>query len=172
MKKVKILFFTAIIIIMFSACNKLNSFISDAEAKNAITEYSPGAIITECTLHSESALYEIEFKTSHNVYIGYINARTGNVDSVSVKEEIIPEDNSVFTDEPETEDVSFIATDTALAIAIKDANVSGSVVLVKNELNRENKTFTCIFRAGNREFTYIINATTGDIISSETELDS
>ena len=171
MKHIKTLILTVFIAVFISACsNPALPNVSEDKAKKAIMEHSPDAIITECIYHSDSDMYEIEFSTELNIYTGMVNASTGNVESVIVKEEITKEDNFVF-DNGEPEEEAFIPMDAALTIALSDSKATGSVVLVKNDLNRDSKTYTCIFRAGNKEFTYIINAVTGEVISSETELD-
>ncbi len=172
MKKLTSLIITSMLIFSLTACKGGAPDITEAEAKKAILNHTPDAIITECIYKSASSSYEIEYKTAHNVYIAIVDADSGEISSVTIKEEITTEDPSVFETPEEDTDDKILPADTALSIAFADSGISGTASLVKNDLNRESKTYTVVFRSGNREFTYIIDAVTGAIISSETEMDS
>ncbi|MDO5479051.1 MAG: PepSY domain-containing protein, partial [Clostridia bacterium] len=128
-------------------------------------------IILECFYDENVASYIIEFKTFYGLYEGVVNAHTGNITSIAIK----PEEDSAPMFEPPSEDeeeVSFIPHETALAIAISDSEIGGTAAVVKNDLDRERKTYNIIFRSGTTEYSYIIDAVTGDILSFDVVMDS
>ena len=167
-----------IILLIFSmslsflpGCEKKEpELITSQEAKAAITELNPEAIILECEYKEEVNAYIIDFKTFYATYEGIVNAHTGNITSIVIKEK---EDNSpMFDTEPEEVADIFLHPDTALGIAISDSGAEGTAVIVKNELNSENKVFNIIFRSGSAEYYYTIDAVTGAILSMDMLLDS
>lgn len=159
-------------LICIPGCEKIDSVSMD-EAKKIIMEYSPEAVITDCTLSEDSKNYEISFDTPYDSYVGTVNPKTGNIFSISVKEEE-KADPSIFTEEnPVTEnDTSAVTPDSALATAINHSGIQGSAVLIQNELDEESNSYKIIFRSVNREYSYEIDANDGRILHSASYIDS
>lgn len=144
--------------------------VSDDDAKKTVSEYSPGAVITECDYDDNLSAYEIKFETDYGEYKAVVSGESGKLISVTLIEEdpVIPEEK------PDDHDAKkqALTPDDALTVAIMDADVSGSVMTVKNSYNSEDNTYYIIFRSGNKEFTYEIDAETGDIVDSSVDMDS
>ena len=160
-----------IILLPFSGCKeKEHEIITSQDAKAAIAELNPEAIILECEYNEDVNAYIIEFKTFYATYEGIVNANTGTINSIVIKEE--EDDTPMFDPEPEEVDDAFISPDTALAVALSNSGAEGTAVIVKNELDAENKVFNIIFRSVTAEYYYTVDAVTGDILSMEMVLDS
>lgn len=162
----------AFILLCFSGCRKpAEKLISLDEAKAVITEYSPGCIITDCELDNDSMNYEIEFKTQFGEYEATVSGKNGDILSVVLEEpDYVPQQKQ--DDEEKDDSRHALSSDDALTIAIMDADVSGSVLTVKNSYSNEDNCYTVIFRSGNKEFLYKIDAATGDILDSAVDMDS
>ena len=143
--------------------------ITSQEAKAAILELNPESIILECEYVESSNTYIVEFKTFHATYRGVVNAYTGKIVSIVIKED---EDTTPMFAPEEEQEVPLLPYDTALSIALSDSDAEGTAVIVKNELDTENKVFNIIFRSGTAEYYYAVDAVTGDILSTEMVLDS
>lgn len=161
-----------IILMLLPSCSKSNQqIITGKEAKEIITAHHSDAIILECIYSESTNSYVVDFKTFHGNYEGTVNARTGSITSIILKEE--PSDAPMF--DPEDEENSqehFIPAESAIQIALQDSEAEGTAVLIKNELDKENKVYNVIFRSGNSEYTYKIDAITGKIISFDVVIDS
>ena len=113
-----------------------------------------------------SYVYEIEFVKGTVEYDYEINAVTGAV----IKCEIDTEDD----DDEKVPAGQYISVEDAKRTAFAHAGVSAeSVVLEKAELDVERGivVYEIEFKAGGYEYEYEINATTGDIISQDKEID-
>ncbi len=149
--------------------NKTEDKLSSEDAKKAIADYSPGAIITECDYDDDKSVYEIRFETDYGEYNAIVDGKSGKVLSVTLIEPdpVVPDD----TDDGDGAK-QMLTPDDALTVAIMDADVSGSVMTVKNDYNKDENTYFLIFRSGNKEFTYTVDAETGDILDSSVDMDS
>lgn len=97
-----------------------------------------------------------------------MSGETGSIVSVT-----LIEPDPVIPDDPEPDKAKQVLTpDDALTVAIMDADVSGSVMTVQNNYNADENTYFVVFRSGNKEFTYKIDAETGDILESNVDMDS
>lgn len=165
-----VLIFT-FILLCFAGCQKPDEkLISLDEAKAVITDYSPGCVITDCELDDDSMNYEIEFKTQFGEYEATVSGKTGDILSVVLEEpDYVPQPKQ---DEDDDDSQRALSPDDALTVAIMDADVSGSVLTVKNSYSGEDNCYTVIFRSGNKEFLYKIDAATGDILDSAVDMDS
>lgn len=168
MKKIFTLFLVCLFILttLIACTTKETDLISSDMAKSILLEHNPDAIITDCTFNENTFSYTITFKTSLGVYVGSVGGFDGKLTSVSVQEEK-PEITEFETYPEEEPKERFITMDTALAIAISNSGASGTAIVVKTELDKNEKVFTIIFRSGEFEYSYIIDAVTGDIISSD-----
>lgn len=170
-RKLTFILIFAFTLLCLSGCQKPEEkIISVDEAKAAITDYSPGCIIKDCELDDDSMNYEVEFKTQFGEYEATVSGKTGEILSVVLEEpDYVPQSKPDNNDDDE---MRAISPDDALTIAIMDADVSGSVLTVKNSYSNEDNCYTVIFRSGNKEFIYKIDATTGDILDSAVDMDS
>ncbi len=170
-KKRTALILAASLFVFLGGCNnnKTADTLSAEDAKKAISDYSPGAIITECDYNEDKSVYEIKFETDYGEYNATVDSKSGKVLSVT-----LIEPDPVVPDDPVDGDGSkqILTPDDALTVAIMDADVSGSVMTVKNDYDRDENAYFLIFRSGNKEFTYKIDAETGDILDSSVDMDS
>ncbi|MBQ2942426.1 MAG: PepSY domain-containing protein [Clostridia bacterium] len=169
---ISLILLLSMIIVILPACEKEPQLITEKTAKETITEIYPEAIILECLFVEEERSYIVDFKTFHGTYEGIVNASSGKLLSVMLKEPETDEPMFAPEDEESASEEVFISLDTALTLALRDSGASGTAVLVKNSLDRENKTYNIIFRSGNTEYNYLIDAVTGDILSSDVVIDS
>lgn len=178
MKKKAILALISIAIVLTGCGENSGKKISEKEAIKAIKDYSPGAVITECEYDEDSMVYEIEFGTEFGKYEGKVSAKNGDIISVITEEPISapqtdgPSANESNDNENTVTSKQAFSHDDALAIAIIDADVGGSVLTVKNSYDKEDNCYDIVFRSGNKEFSYKIDAETGDIKESSVDMDS
>lgn len=160
---------SASLVLFAGGCNNNNKKnISFDDAKKAVSDYSPGAVITECDYDDNLSSYEIKFETEYGEYKAVVSGETGSIVSVT-----LIEPDPVIPDDPEPDKAKQVLTpDDALTVAIMDADVSGSVMTVQNKYNSDENTYFVVFRSGNKEFTYKIDAETGDILESNVDMDS
>lgn len=177
MKK-KIILVISLAMVLTGCGNRLGQRISEKEAIKSISNYSPGAVITECEFDDDSFIYEIEFETEFGKYEAKVSAKNGAIISVVTEEtKTAPStDSSLQNDTGESENAETkeqaFSPDDALAIAIMDADVGGSVLTVKNSYDKENNCYEVVFRSGNKEFSYEIDAATGEVRESSVDMDS
>lgn len=164
------LILAALLILQAGCAPKQNSVISSDEAKEVIFTHSPGAVITDCEYSDATCIYKIVFETDLGKYTASVNGKTGALISVTIIEDK-PEVKFDDTDEDDGP-IKRLTPDDALTIAIIDSDVSGSVLTVKNEYRSEDNSYFVIFRSGNKEFTYTIDAENGDVISSDVDMDA
>lgn len=175
MKKKAIVLIVSLAVILTGCGKRSEQRISEKEAIKAISDYSPGAVITECEFDEDSFVYEIEFETEFGKYEGKVSAKNGDIISVITEETktALPPDSSLQNaDKSSDAPKQAIAHDDALAIAITDADIAGSVLTVKNSYDKEDNCYEIVFRSGNKEFSYEIDAATGEIRESSVDMDS
>lgn len=124
-------------------------------------------------------IYEVEFKHNGTEYDYEIDAVTGDV----LKAETDGEDGHATptpkpgstaapTAQPTQKPSEYIGKKAALEIALNDAGVSASQandIEVELETKNGTKVYDVEFKAGGREYEYVINAKTGSIISRNSE---
>lgn len=178
MKKKAILALIFFAVVLTGCGKNSGKRISEKEAIKAIKDYSPGAVITECEYDKDSMVYEIEFETELGKYEGKVSAKNGDIISVITEEPISapPADTSLSDESNDNENTGTskqaFSHDDALIIAIMDADVGGSVLTVKNSYDKEDNCYDIVFRSGNKEYSYEIDAETGDIKESSVDMDS
>ena len=169
-KKRTALLLAASLFVFLGGCNnaKETNTISSETAKKAVSDYSPGAVITECEYNEAESAYEVTFETDYGKYQADIDGKSGKIVSVTLIEPdpVIPDVSE------ESGSKQILTPDDALTVAIMDADVAGSVMTVQNSYNKDNNSYFVVFRSGSKEFTYRIDAETGDILESSVDMDS
>lgn len=172
MKKLFYFLLIATLVAMQTGCGKSGSAkkISASDAKAAVSSYSPGAIINDCKYNEESDIYTVEFETDLGKYTASVNGKSGALICV-----VLTEDEPQYTPEDDDEEpgpVQRLTPDDALTAAILNSDASGSVITVRNDYNRDSNSYTVVFRSGNKEFTYRIDAENGEVLESNVDMDS
>ncbi len=114
-------------------------------------------------------VYEIEFRSGDKKYEYEINAKNGDIleESVESADEYDGEDDDVVLPE------GSLTKDEALAIALEDADVDkGDVkeIEIEADYERGQYVYELEFDAGWREYEYVIDALTGEVIHSRSKL--
>lgn len=168
----KLLYFLLIVtlVAMQTGCGKSGQAkkISASDAKEVVSSYSPGAIINACEYDEESDMYTVEFETELGKFNASVSGKGGKLISVTVIED---EPEYILGDEDDGP-VQRLTPDDALTAAILASDASGSVITVRNDYNRDSNSYTVVFRSGNREFTYRIDAESGEVLESNVDMDS
>lgn len=164
---------SALLLILITAgCRTSDTDIISADkAKETVTSGYPGAVITDCEFDEDENLYKIEFETEYGEYEAFVSAKNGSIISVTLEEEPIAPSDYESEDEDE-KPKQIYSPDDALSIALMDADLSGSVLTVKNQYDSDTNCYNLIFRSGNKEFSYRIDAETGAIKDSSVDMDS
>ena len=153
--------------------------IGEAKAKTAALKHA-GVSATaireyECQLDTEDGVrvYEIEFKAGNYEYNYEINASTGAV----LKGEKETDDDAVSKSALSTDtkpSAGVIGEAKAKTAALKHAGVSATAIReYECQLDTEDgvRVYEIEFKAGNYEYSYEINASTGTVLMGERELD-
>lgn len=183
MKKILIASFIVITSIFFNACNKSVTTNPDnnSNKSNKITiEQAKDIALKHAKLSNDKVtfvnmeediedgikIYNIEFYTDNTEYDYEINADTGEI--IEFDEDI--EDYTIQANPDTTSNKAKISENEAKNIALKHANLTSNEVKfdrieydVDNGLNK----YDIDFYYNNKEYSYEINAQTGEILSYE-----
>ena len=120
-------------------------------------------------------VYEVEFVVGNTEYEYEINAITGEIIKFETEFEDDPHGAPPVTERPTQQPGSnFLSEDEIRAIVFNHAGVNANDVReFEIELDDEHGiwVYEVEFKAGNIEYDYVVNAVTGEIIKSETEVD-
>ena len=120
-------------------------------------------------------VYEVEFVVGNTEYEYEINAITGEIIKFETEFEDDPHGAPPVTERPTQQPGSnFLSEDEIKAIVFNHAGVNANDVReFEIELDDEHGiwVYEVEFKAGNIEYDYVVNAVTGEIIKSETEVD-
>ncbi len=120
-------------------------------------------------------VYEVEFVVGNTEYEYEINAITGEIIKFETEFEDDPHGAPPVTERPTQQPGSnFLSEDEIRAIVFNHAGVNANDVReFEIELDDEHgiRVYEVEFKAGNIEYDYVVNAVTGEIIKSETEVD-
>ena len=120
-------------------------------------------------------VYEVEFVVENTEYEYEINAITGEIIKFETEFEDDPHGAPPVTERPTQQPGSnFLSEDEIRAIVFNHAGVNANDVReFEIELDDEHGiwVYEVEFKAGNIEYDYVVNAVTGEIIKSETEVD-
>ena len=120
-------------------------------------------------------VYEVEFAVGNTEYEYEINAITGEIIKFETEFEDDPHGAPPVTERPTQQPGSnFLSEDEIRAIVFNHAGVNANDVReFEIELDDEHGiwVYEVEFKAGNIEYDYVVNAVTGEIIKSETEVD-
>ena len=120
-------------------------------------------------------VYEVEFVVGNTEYEYEINAITGEIIKFETEFEDDPHGAPPVTERPTQQPGSnFLSEDEVRAIVFNHAGVNANDVReFEIELDDEHGiwVYEVEFKAGNIEYDYVVNAVTGEIIKSETEVD-
>ncbi len=153
------------ILLYIPACTKV---ISTEKAEKIVTEYNSDAVIKSCTLSEEQDEYEILFDTPYDSFVIILDSHSGDITSVSLKEEEKIDDPTIFEDdepEPPKQLPSSISFNSALNIALNHSGAQGSASVIAREFDEEAHSYKFIFRSLNTEYIYEISSTDGTIIN-------
>lgn len=137
-----------------------------ALANAGLTENDVVVLKTKLDYDKGAYVYEVEFQTSPTGYQYEINAVTGAVIKVEI-ERVAREDDDIPVGE-------YINVEEAKRIALSHAGFTlEQVFFEKAELEIEHGVviYEVEFKVGGYEYEYEINATTGNIISRDVEID-
>ena len=113
--------------------------------------------------------YDIEFQVENKEYTYEINAKTGNI----IDKEIDIDDDYVAPSSKKETSKSISESD-AKSIALGDAGLKSSEIR-NYQIEKDNDDgityYEIEFKAGNKEYTYEINAKSGKIIDKEVDID-
>ncbi len=114
-------------------------------------------------------VYEIEFRSGDKKYEYEINAKNGDIleESIEAADENNGEDDDVVLPE------GSLTRDEALAIVLEDADVDRNDVKeleIEADYERGQYVYEIEFDAGWREYEYVIDAVTGEVINSRSKL--
>ena len=120
-------------------------------------------------------VYEVEFVVGNTEYEYEINAITGEIIKFETELDDDPHGAPPVTERPTQQPGSnFLSEDEIRAIVFNHAGVNANDVReFEIELDDEHGiwVYEVEFKAGNIEYDYVVNAVTGEIIKSETEVD-
>ena len=120
-------------------------------------------------------VYEVEFAVGNTEYEYEINAITGEIIKFETELDDDPHGAPPVTERPTQQPGSnFLSEDEIRAIVFNHAGVNANDVReFEIELDDEHGiwVYEVEFKAGNIEYDYVVNAVTGEIIKSETEVD-
>ena len=120
-------------------------------------------------------VYEVEFAVGNTEYEYEINAITGEIIKFETELDDDPHGAPPVTERPTQQPGSnFLSEDEIKAIVFNHAGVNANDVReFEIELDDEHGiwVYEVEFKAGNIEYDYVVNAVTGEIIKSETEVD-
>ena len=120
-------------------------------------------------------VYEVEFVVGNTEYEYEINAITGEIIKFETELDDDPHGAPPVTERPTQQPGSnFLSEDEIRAIVFNHAGVNANDVReFEIELDDEHGiwVYEVDFKAGNTEYDYVVNAVTGEIIKSETEVD-
>ena len=120
-------------------------------------------------------VYEVEFVVGNTEYEYEINAITGEIIKFETELDDDPHGAPPVTERPTQQPGSnFLSEDEVRAIVFNHAGVNANDVReFEIELDDEHGiwVYEVEFKAGNIEYDYVVNAVTGEIIKSETEVD-
>ncbi len=120
-------------------------------------------------------VYEVEFVVGNTEYEYEINAITGEIIKFETELDDDPHGAPPVTERPTQQPGSnFLSEDEIRAIVFNHAGVNANDVReFEIELDDEHgiRVYEVEFKAGNIEYDYVVNAVTGEIIKSETEVD-
>ena len=126
----------------------------------------------ELELEDNRLVYDVEFYSGNVEYDYDIDAVSGAIVSADkdIENYVIPAQPS--TEAPTKAQASEISVEKAKQIALSHAGV-GSARFTKVKIDYENgvKVYEIEFKVGNMEYEYDINAISGEIISSKSEVD-
>lgn len=149
----------------------LNKALNHADvSKSAVTEYE-----VELDRDDNKAVYEIEFKTGEAEYDYEIDAYTGKVLKFeSENRDVKKTSGNAATPIPSKSSDSYIGKEKAKDIVFKHAAVDAAKVKdLEIELDKDDgrAAYEIDFKVGNTEYDYKVDAVTGDILSSEVDID-
>ncbi len=174
MKKI---FFVALIAIclFISACGqKSPMLLSYDEAQNALLSRWPNADILSFRLSETQSDYIAVFSASDGFSLALIDAESGHVHDVqplvfpAVDNTAGQNENNSDTENPPAKRLS---EKDALAIAHTAADTAGDLVLMHRTYDPTSNSYLIILKGGNIEYRYVIDAESGDIVSSAVNTD-
>ncbi|MDP4133617.1 MAG: PepSY domain-containing protein [Bacillota bacterium] len=188
MKKIAVLLVILAMALPITACTqKKQEYIGEKAAKKVITDTYPDADISKFEFKKDKKppVYVIDFGDGDLYYEASIDALTGeiitlNEDKDKDKENKDSEDKGAAGETDTTDSTGkaekeqYIGMDKAIDIAVSDAGekVNSVMMIDSSETNEDDKEIYEIkFKANNCEYTYKIDAASGDIINKDTDLD-
>ncbi len=163
MRKVISFILISVLLLLIPGCRNTPSISSPEEAKNVLISHTPEAIILDCVYDENTTTYKIEYKTEYDSYIALINSASGKI-SISPKSAFKTEDPTLFPDQNNNIQQLTLSYDGAYALAVLDAGNANMSYRSQEDYIEENNTYFVAFYLLDYEYTYIIDATTQEIL--------
>lgn len=157
------------------ACGKEKSaLLSSEEAKAALLSAQPSSSILLLQLNESKTDYLTVFSTSDGFSLALIDAESGRVHDVlpfhlpAGRDEVMESKEDPALESAPSQRLS---EKEAVAIAQKDTKAAEEPSVMQSTYDADSNTYRILLKSGNLEYSYVIDASNGKIITSDLNTD-
>ena len=163
-KMLFLILISAMLILLIPGCKNSVAITSEQEAKDALIENTPEAIILNCTYQEDTKTYQIEYQTEYDTYIAFLDSVSGKI-TISPKSVLETEDPTLFPEDNVNKEPQLtISSDDAYVLAVADAGSTAMVNRSQEDYIKSTNTYYVSFYSVDYEYSYIISAETGEVL--------